>query len=101
IGPYKGVRLTSGLNQLHYKGDSNASSVLIGEDDPVCVPIWGTYSRSPSRDVIMLYARRLAQLDVSLEVNAQMLRNSRLITAPEGQRMTWTNIFRQVDEGHP
>lgn len=75
---------------------------LVAEGEGVdCVPIWGTYSRIPSRDVVALYARRLAELDTSLVINAKAMRHNRIVTAPEGQRQTAVNMLRQIDEGQP
>ena len=66
-----------------------------------CVPIWGSYSRIPARDIVLVYARRLAQLDVSLEANTRALRNNRVVTCDESERLTYTNLLRQADEGVP
>lgn len=65
------------------------------------VPIWGSYSRIPARDVVLVYARRLAELDVTLETNARNMRINKFVVAEEGERMTITNALRQMDEGQP
>src|SRR5690606_37396689 len=55
----------------------------------------------PDRDIVLTYARRLAQLDTSVEINAKALRNNRIVLAEESQRQTYVNLMRQVDEGIP
>ena len=70
-------------------------------DPSECVPIWGSYTRIPARDVVLVYARRLAALDISLETNTRALRHNRIVTCDESQRMTYANVLRQADEGVP
>ena len=65
------------------------------------VPIWGTYTRVPSIDIVLIYARRFADLDVSLEVNARNMRINRLALADENERLTVMNALKQIDEGQP
>lgn len=65
------------------------------------VPIWGNALRQPEFDVVLMYAERLAQLDISLNIQARNLRHSKVVTASEGQRLTYVNLLRQVDNGDP
>jgi len=64
-----------------------------------CVPIWANYMRLPDLDVIRLYAKKLAEIDKSIEINAKNLRKTRVILADENQRLSWQNINRQFEEG--
>lgn len=75
-----------------------ASVELTGKE---CVPIWTNYLRMPDWDIIMLYATKLANLDIDIEIACDNLRYTKVITAPEGQRQTWVNIIRQHRQGQP
>lgn len=68
---------------------------------PECVPIWGNYLRIPDRDIVYVFAKRLAQIDRTIDINLQAMRYTTVITAPENQRLSWINIFRQWQEGQP
>lgn len=64
-----------------------------------CVPVWASYTRVPAHDIVLLYAKRLADIDKSLEINAKNMRQNKVVTAEDGQRLTMTNLVRGVDEG--
>ena len=64
-----------------------------------CVPIWGNRLRIPESDVVMVYATRLAEMDITIEVNARQMRRGYVITADESERLSFENIMRQHDEG--
>ena len=64
-----------------------------------CVPIWANYLRVPDLDIVMIYATRLAEIDVTLEVNAKSARRNKIITVEENARLSVANINRQLDEG--
>lgn len=66
-----------------------------------CVPIYASMTRQPIHDVIRLYARRLADIDVSLDVNARNMRFNKLAVAEEGNRLTVQNALQQIDMGEP
>lgn len=64
-----------------------------------CVPIWANYMRMPDWDIIRIYSTRLAEMDRTIEINAQSARRSKIITASENQRLTAMNMNRMIDEG--
>lgn len=74
------------------------SVTLMGNE---CVPIWTNYLRIPDWDIISLYATKLANFDIDIEIAADNLRYTKVVTAPEGQRQTWVNIIRQHRQGEP
>lgn len=65
------------------------------------VPIWCNYLRTPDLDVVAIFANRLAQIDRTLEINTEQLRNTRIVRAGENQRLSYENINRQISEGQP
>lgn len=78
---------------------NNFPSVILRSRD--CVPIWANYSRTPDIDIIQIYAQRLADLDVTIDINSRNARVSRIIAGPETQRLTNANVERLYDEGAP
>jgi len=70
-------------------------------DDKNCVPIYDNALRSSRTDIVNLYAFKLANIDRTIEITAKNLRVSKMVTVEESQRLTWVNLFRQVEEGAP
>lgn len=66
-----------------------------------CVPIWANYFRVPDWDIVMIYASRIAEIDVTLEINALQARRGKIITVDENRRLSYDNIIKQIDEGNP
>lgn len=75
------------------------SSVRLSSKD--CVPIWNNDMRTTSQELVYVYARRLADLDVSLDINARTMRHNKIVTCEDSQRLTYMNLLRKVDEGQP
>lgn len=67
--------------------------------DPECVPIWANYLRTPDIDYAMIYASKLADLDITIEVNAHNSRYPKLVASSESQKLSMANVNRQIDEG--
>lgn len=65
------------------------------------VPIYANYSRVPEMDIVLIYARRLADIDVSLEINARNMRINKLAIAEESERLSVTNALNQIEQGNP
>lgn len=63
------------------------------------VPIWSSYSRVPEFETVLLYAEKLANLDRSIEINSNNLRQTKIIVANEDQRLSFQNFNRQIEEG--
>lgn len=74
-----------------YKGKE-----LLGKD---CVPVWSSYSRMTERDVVLQYAARLAEMDVSLQTVSRAMRVNTVISAPRSQKLTMMNVMKQTEEG--
>lgn len=64
-----------------------------------CVPIWGNMLRVPDIDIVLVYSKRLAELDRTIQINSKNLRKTRIVYASENTRLSMTNINRQIDEG--
>lgn len=66
-----------------------------------CVPIYNNYLRTPDVDIVEVYAPKLAELDVTIEVNTKNMRIPKIFLTTDGQRLSVDNFNRQVDLGAP
>lgn len=64
-----------------------------------CVPIWPNYLQISELDVITIFSQRLAESDVTLEVNRKNARRPRILVANKDQRHSLQAINNQIDEG--
>jgi hypothetical protein len=85
IGPGTGAGLSKNLKAVG--------------DNPQCVPIWANYLRCPDLDIISIYANKLAKLDRTIEITMDNMRKTKVIAAPENERLSYVNILRQIAEG--
>lgn len=77
-------------------GNNFVSKTVSAKD---CVPIWANYMRIPDLDIVNIYAHRLAELDRTIEINSDNARMNKVIVSSENQRLSTTNINRQISEG--
>lgn len=87
-------RQVSAVNTFQQIGDD-----LIETVDPDAVPVWSNYLRVPDIDIVLIYAYKLADLDVTIEINSHNARRNKVVAVDENQRLTATNINRQIDQG--
>lgn len=66
-----------------------------------CVPIWANYLRQPMHNTIDLYARKLTDIDRTMDVNLAAQKTPVLITCTEEQRLTMLNLYKQYDGNEP
>ena len=64
-----------------------------------CVPIWCNMTRTPDHMLVALYANRLAENDVSIDISAMNLRQPTVIVASEETRLSWKNVMQQKMRG--
>lgn len=60
-----------------------------------CVPIWNNYLRRPDQNAMTIYARRLANIDRTIDVNLNGQKTPIFAIVPESQRGTVTNLMKQ------
>ena len=65
------------------------------------VIIWGMYSRLTLHHIITQFARRLYQVERTMDVNIQAQKTPILILAEESQRLTMQNAYMQYDGNEP
>lgn len=66
-----------------------------------CVPIWANTTRHPDVLSVLLYAKRLANADMTIDIAMRNARRSRVIVSDENQRLSATNINNEIDRGAP
>lgn len=69
--------------------------------DTQCVPIWNNYLRRPDMNAMALYARRLADIDRTVDVNLANQKMPVIAVVPEEQRLTYENLFKQQYGNEP
>lgn len=96
----------AGTGNINFHGNPVAFTVVgnLYKGPPVlqaknCVPIWANYLRQPDIDIIYVYASRLADIDRTIEINAHNARKPKVMVVKESQRLSMTNLNRQIDEG--
>jgi len=73
----------------------NGSELSLDE----CVPIWSNYMRIPDHDIIAIYASKLADIDMSIEINVHNARRGKVVVSTDNTKLSAANIVRQIDEG--
>lgn len=66
-----------------------------------CVPIWNNYLRRPDINAMRIYARRLADIDRTIDVNLAEQKMPMFVTCPESQRLTVQNLMKQYMGNEP
>ena len=79
------------------------NSTFVGKtvDASDCVPIWANVLRVPDWDIIMTYAKKLASIDRTIDINLRNARRSRVIVTDETGQLSAQNINNQIDSGSP
>ena len=86
------------ITRRAYSCYNNYQKVL---DDKDSVIIWNNYLRTNSVIDIQLYAKRLWDLDRSIDVNAKAQKTPLLIQCNEKQRLSMKNLYMQYDGNTP
>jgi hypothetical protein len=66
-----------------------------------CVPIWANTMRVPDWDLVLLQSTKLAEIERTIEINLQAMRKPFLFAVNDNERLTFQNVWRQVQEGEP
>lgn len=86
------------ITRRAYSCYNNYQKVLNDKDSVI---IWNNYLRTNSVTDIQLYAKRLWDLDRSVDVNAKAQKTPLLIQCNEKQRLTMKNLYMQYDGNTP
>lgn len=82
------------LNNLDWK-DYEGELADMGQ----AVPIWANYARRTDIDVVLIYAKRLANFDRTVEINSNNARQPKVLVTDENTNLSVSNLNRQIDEG--
>lgn len=65
------------------------------------VPIWNNFTRTNCVNKVYTYARRLWDLDRTIDVNARAQKTPVLVKGTEAQRLTLLNLYKEFDGNSP
>lgn len=63
------------------------------------IPIWANKQRIPDIDIVLIYAKKLAGLDRTVEINSANARMPKVVVSNENMNLTMANLSRQIEEG--
>lgn len=63
------------------------------------IPIWANKQRIPDIDIVLIYAKKLATLDRTVEINSLNARRSKVVVSNAAMQLTMANLSRQIEEG--
>lgn len=86
------------ITRRAYSCYNNYQKVLNNKDSVI---IWNNYLRTNSVTDIQLYAKRLWDLDRSVDINAKAQKTPLMIQCSEKQRMSMKNLYMQYDGNTP
>lgn len=77
----------------------NGMNIPLTEDNSVI--IFNNFLRVPMWFTVIQYAKRLADVQRSIDINIRQQRTARAIICEEKERLTYLNAAAQIDEGKP
>lgn len=87
------------VSRRAYSRYSGYNSPALSDKDSVI--IWNNYMRLPSAQDVMYYAKRLWDLDNTIDINARAQKTPVLIQCDEKQRLTLKNVYMEYDGNSP
>lgn len=78
--------------------DNGYHASLTNENSVIC---WNNLTRTPSMPIIQYYAKRLYDLDCTIDVNAKAQKTPILILCDENQRLSLKNVYMQYTGNQP
>lgn len=66
-----------------------------------CVPIWSNIMRVPDHDIIRIYAEKMSEFDITIDIMAKNMRHPVLLVGDDRLRLSLQNAYRQLEEGQP
>lgn len=64
-----------------------------------CAPIWANAMRMPDYDIVLIYSEVIAELDLTLRINAKNARRTKIIRMSEKSRLSFDNLQAKIDAG--
>lgn len=66
-----------------------------------CVPIWNDMFIEPNVANVNFFAKRLSNIEKTIDVNLEQLKNPYIVSCPESQKNTVEQVFKQKTDGVP
>lgn len=64
-----------------------------------CVPIWANYARIPASETVAIYAKRLARIDRTIDINVVSARNPVVFKGSQNLRLSAVNMAGMINNG--
>ena len=95
--------LPTSLNCYSYQYNSirNLYTGLDGTEDKDCILVMNNWQRIPTASTIELFCQRLAEAELTAQVNIKAQKTPVLITVDENQRLMMENLYAQYDGNRP
>lgn len=95
--------LPSSLNCYSYQYNSirNLYTGLDGTEDKDCILVMNNWQRIPTASTIELFCQRLAEAEMTAQVNIKAQKTPVLIVVDENQRLMMENLYSQYDGNRP
>ena len=88
--------------------DNHTAFTVVGSNYPQrvipaknAVPIWANYLRTPDHDIVANYAYRLANTDMTVDLNMDNTRTPVALVVSENMVLSAENMMRQIRQGNP
>lgn len=66
-----------------------------------CVAIWNDLFRQGNAQNVHFFSKRLSNIEKTIDINLEQLKNPYIISCPEGQRETVKQVMKQKTDGVP
>ena len=96
---FTSVQVSAIKDTVHYQDSDVTNETRVGQKIGMGVPIWANKQRTPDIDIVLIYAKKLANLDRSVEINSQNARMPKVVVTNENTNLSMSNISRQIEEG--
>lgn len=95
--------LPTSLNCYSYQYNSirNLYTGLNGTEDKDCILVMNNWQRIPTASTIELFCQRLAEAEMTAQVNIKAQKTPVLIVVDENQRLMMENLYSQYDGNRP
>ena len=95
--------LPTSLNCYSYQYNSirNLYTGLDGTEDKDCILVMNNWERIPTASTIELFCQRLAEAEMTAQVNIKDQKTPVLIVVDENQRLMMENLYAQYDGNKP
>lgn len=81
-----------------YSIDGSINEIVYADD---CIPIWNDIFRCGNADKVHFFAKRLSNIEKTIDVNLEQLKQPYIVACPEGQKVSVAQFFEKKTNGEP